>query len=78
MINRHRAKPKTKHFKNQIHKRNLNGEGGGTSLTPTEVHARKAEFGSQTPSFGNRRSAVGNPSPVDKINLKTTNPSLAN
>ena len=36
---------------------------GGTSPTPTEAHARNAEFGWQIPSFGNIRSAVGNRRP---------------
>ncbi len=37
--NRYKAKSKTKQSQKQIQKRNLNGERGGTSPTPTEAHA---------------------------------------
>jgi hypothetical protein len=39
IIKRYKAKPKTKQFKKKIKKCNINGEGGGTSPTPTEAHA---------------------------------------
>ena len=37
--NRYKEKSKTKQSQKQIQKRNLNGERGGTSPTPTEAHA---------------------------------------
>jgi hypothetical protein len=58
-INRYKAKPKTKQFQKQIQKRNLNGERGG-HLADANGSIRNAEFGSQDPSFGNKRTAVGN------------------
>ncbi len=41
IIDRCKAKPKSKQFKKQIQKHNINGEegGGGTSETLTEAHA---------------------------------------
>jgi hypothetical protein len=44
IIDRYKAKPKTKHVKKQIQKRHMNGEGG--HLADVNGSARNVDFGS--------------------------------